>query len=147
MQKFHSQGGQISFDLIITILIALIVLQSTITVAKNMESAQNAIGIRDQAMYIALNVNQVIELSKTLRESGSQLSYPVPFITVFGSGGKMDLSATVSVSPGKIAVSATEPTSGKMVTKSIPIASVANTFTKYSGNIIACTSASPGVCS
>lgn len=138
MPKGPLSRGQISFDLIITLLVALIVLQSSIAVLRNIEITQNEIQIRNQEVYIALEVNRAIEISKTLGPAPLSLTYQIPKISVLGFVGRMDLDANVIARQGKITVIAVEPVSAKTIKREFAIGSLLTDFNKTTGETINC---------
>lgn len=138
--KLKAKKGQLSFDLILAVLLAIILMQSTLIISDSITSSENSQNIMNQEFYIALNVLKTIELGKTMKETNEKIEYVIPKIKVFGSKEifEKELDAGVSISNDKITVSATEPKSGKKIEKTISIASSGITLSKNSAFKIIC---------
>jgi uncharacterized protein (UPF0333 family) len=106
--------GQISFDFIIAVTVALTLILSVSFISEGIQSQQKTASVSVQAKNIALNVAKVINAYEKLaerNETGTTIKYDVPKIKT--NDGEIDCA--VSVESGRVTVS------GDGFSESVPV--------------------------
>ena len=115
--------GQLSFDLILAILLALLLVHAIQIVTNNTNLTQQKISIKTQERFIAITLAQLIESQKTLQTPNSTISYAVPLLKTIENE---TITCTITQINTTLTISAIDPKSNETITTTTQLSSAAN---------------------
>ena len=112
------QKGQVSFDLILAVIVALIFIAGLQVVSGNLKEVNTRASVRNQEKLIAMDIYRIASSSRALQDGSFTVEYKTPKIIV--PGKDLPEACTINLSAGTVSYDLEIGTTTETISVEIP---------------------------